>query len=97
VYFWHGVITNLLNPKAAVFYIAVLPGFIIAGDAVMTQTALLTTIYVGVATLVHCLVVLLGSHYHPVMQHPRNEKIARVFFTLALIAVALWFAVSTGA
>jgi threonine/homoserine/homoserine lactone efflux protein len=52
--FQRGLITNLLNPKAAVFYVAVLPGFIqTPGRSVFAQTLLLSLLYVAIATLVH--------------------------------------------
>src|SRR4051812_42465848 len=52
--FRRGLITNLLNPKAAVFYIAVLPEFIRSGaDTVMSQTLALSAVYVTVATIIH--------------------------------------------
>src|SRR5262245_30210344 len=37
-YFVRGLVTNLLNPKAAVFYVAVLPTFIQATQPVLAQT-----------------------------------------------------------
>ena len=41
-YFGRGLVTNLLNPKAAAFYIAVLPGFVSSGDPVLLQTLVIT-------------------------------------------------------
>src|SRR6185312_12391866 len=46
--FRRGLITNLLNPKAAVFYIAMLPEFIRDdGRTVLMQTVILSSVYVG--------------------------------------------------
>lgn len=60
--FRRGLITNLLNPKAAVFYIAVLPEFIQAdGRPLFAQTLLLSVVYVGIATLVHSGIVALAG------------------------------------
>ena len=52
--FRRGLITNLLNPKAAVFYVAVLPEFVqVDGGPVVLQTLLLSVVYVAIATAIH--------------------------------------------
>ena len=42
--FRHGLLTNLLNPKAGVFFIAVLPQFIHASDNVLTTTLIFAVV-----------------------------------------------------
>jgi threonine/homoserine/homoserine lactone efflux protein len=42
--FRHGLLTNLLNPKAGVFFIAVLPQFIDASDSVLTTTLIFAVV-----------------------------------------------------
>ena len=94
-YFIRGLMTNLLNPKAAVFYVAVLPTFVEAGKPVLAQTALLTAIYVAVATLVHAVIVILAGSLEPFLNDPRRERIARRVLSALLAVVALWFAWTT--
>lgn len=94
-YFTRGLVTNLLNPKAAVFYVAVLPTFIAEDRPVLAQTVTLTLIYVAVATLIHALIVALASQLEPLLNNPRIEKIARRSLSALLAAVAIWFAFST--
>ena len=60
--FRRGLITNLLNPKAAVFYVAVLPEFLNLGAGrIAAQTLTLSAIYVAIATLIHAGIVLFAS------------------------------------
>lgn len=47
--FVEGFLSNILNPKVVVFYVAVLPQFIAPGDPVFLTTAKLASIHVGVS------------------------------------------------
>lgn len=94
-YFMRGLVTNLLNPKAAVFYVAVLPTFIDAARPVLPQTISLTAIYVLVATLVHAAIVAAAGALEPFLNDPRREEIARRLLSALLACVAIWFGWST--
>ena len=94
--FRRGLITNLLNPKAAVFYVAVLPDFIQIGkDAVATQTLILSAMYVGIATAIHLVIVLLASRLQRVIAPPEHRRTVRRVLAMLLAAIAVWFAFST--
>lgn len=94
-YFVRGLVTNLLNPKAGIFYIAVLPGFMDADRPTITQALALTAVYVGVATLVHLVIVVLAGTLEPVLNDPRREQTARRVLSGLLALVAIWFAWTT--
>ncbi|WP_024574455.1 MULTISPECIES: LysE family translocator [unclassified Afipia] len=95
--FRRGLITNLLNPKAAVFYVAVLPDFIQIGKgSVAAQTLMLSAIYVGIATAIHLIIVLLASQLQSVIATPRLRRTVRRVLAVLLAAIAVWFALSTG-
>ena len=94
-YFIRGLMTNLLNPKAAVFYVAVLPTFVEPGRPVLAQTMLLTALYVAVATLVHVVIVLLAGVLEPFLNDPGRERVARRLLSAMLALVAVWFGWST--
>ena len=76
-YFARGLVTNLLNPKAAVFYVAVLPTFVEPDRPILMQTLMLSAVYVAVATIVHATIVLLAGTLEPFLNDPRRERIAR--------------------
>jgi threonine/homoserine/homoserine lactone efflux protein len=94
-FFWRGFIANILNPKAAVFYIAVFPAFIEASGNIFGQTIGLTIIYVTIATAIHCLIVALAGTAHGFFNHPVRFLVARRVMSLLLVAVAFWFAFET--
>ena len=93
-YFRRGLISNLFNPKAAVFYVAMLPGFL-PPDASPQQAVFLSMLYVLVATTVHAMVVLLAGTATPLLTNPAREQAARRISSLLLALVALWFAWKT--
>ncbi len=94
-HFVRGLLTNLLNPKAGAFYIAVLPTFMIPQLSPVPQAMVLTAIYVGAATLIHLAIVMLAGTLEPVLTDPRRERIARRVLSALLALVALWFAWAT--
>ena len=95
--FRRGLITNLLNPKAAVFYVAVLPEFIRPGaGSVMSQTLALSVVYVTIATVIHAGIVGLAGSMQSMVAASGGRRMVRRLLALALVVIAIWFALTTG-
>ena len=94
-YFARGLANNLLNPKAALFYVTVLPSFVVADRPAGLQTLVLTLVYVAVATAIHLGVVLAASLLQPLLGSGRWRAGLGVVFALLLLAIAAWLAVAT--
>ncbi len=95
--FRRGLITNLLNPKAAVFYVAVLPDFIRPGaGSVMSQTLALSAVYVTIATAIHASIVALAGSLQSMVAASNSRRLVRRLLALALVIIAVWFALTTG-
>lgn len=93
--FRRGLLTNLLNPKAALFYVAALPGFTDPVGPVLDETLILTAAYVTVATLIHAMIVTLAGSAHALLDNPDRSRLVRRVLSVALAFVALWFAWSS--
>lgn len=93
--FRRGLVTNLLNPKAGIFYVAVVPSFVVSAGHVMTQTLVLTGVFAAVATIIHTAIVLLASRLHDLVSDPSRRRPARRIMAIVLAAIAIWFAWST--
>lgn len=94
-HFRRGLITNLLNPKAGVFYVTVLPTFMSATAPPLPQALMLTAIYVAVATAVHAGIALVAGGIEPLLNTPATERRVRRGLSAMLALVALWFAWTT--
>lgn len=94
-HFRRGLVVNLLNPKAAAVFVVMIPSF--AGpDASVGALAGMTLAYLAIATLAHALIVAFAGNFQKAMADPRREVIVRRVFAVALAAVAIWFAFTSG-
>lgn len=94
-YFFRGLITNLLNPKAGLFYVVVLPGFVDSSTSVTGQLILLSIIYVMIASAIHAAIVILAGSFKQLLDNPDQSRIIRRSLSLILAGIALWFGWST--
>lgn len=95
-YFRRGLFVNLLNPKAGVFYVAMLPQFVNDAAPIVPQTITLSVIFVTIATIIHAgIVTLAGSAQRHLGTSENRRKVRRVL-AIALVLIAVWFAWSTG-
>lgn len=94
-WFRHGLLLNVFNPKAVVFFITVLPAYIDADFPVGPQTLLLSFSYVGIATGIHFAIVVLAGSAHEWLAEGRPQHLVRRIFAVMLAIIALWFLRST--
>lgn len=94
--FQRGLIANLLNPKALVFYLLVVGQFAnpMAGH-VWLQILILGSLHILVSLIVHVSIVLVADHMGSLLEKWRTSFVARLGFGLTLALVALWIAMST--
>ena len=94
--FRRGLIANLLNPKALVFYLLVVGQF---ADPrlghLWLQILLLGSLHILLSLIVHVTIVLVADHLGGLLEKWRTSFAARIGFGLALAIVALWIAMST--
>ena len=87
--FRRGLVTNLLNPKAMIFFVTILPGFLAEGDGVRVAL-FLSGLYLAIATLVHLGIVLAAGSLRGWLANPAVSVRMHHLQTLALIGVAVW-------
>ncbi|HKC62637.1 MAG TPA: LysE family translocator [Pyrinomonadaceae bacterium] len=81
-----GLLTNVLNPKVAIFYLAFLPQFISVSDSVFAKSILLASIHfvLGIAWL--SLVTLLLGRVRALLTRPRIKRAIEATTGAVLIA-----------
>lgn len=95
-HFSRGFLINALNPKAALFFVAVLPEFIDPAGSLPVQAALLTILSVVIATLIHAGIVLAAAPAHGLLTDPDRLKTLRRALSVLLVGIAVWLFVETG-
>lgn len=94
--FRRGLISNLLNPKALVFYMVVVGQFTAPEHGpIGMQILTLGGIHLLIAAIVHTLIVILGSTIGDIFDEWRSKTSVRLAFSLTLAGIALWIAFST--
>lgn len=89
--FRRGMVANLLNPKAALFYVTLLPGFIKSDHALPTAQALiLGTIHVAISICVHGAIVLGADRAARALDRARSQVWISRGLGVALAVVAAW-------
>lgn len=76
-FFLKGFITNLLNPKAGIFYLSVFPAVIDDDRSLLAQTAILLAVYVTIATVIHSGVVISADAIRPILENQGNATVIR--------------------
>ncbi len=89
-----GLLTNVLNPKVAVFYLAFLPQFIGPGDPVLAKSILLASIHFLEGLVWLSLVTLFVARLRPVLAQPRVQRALESVTGLVFIAFGVKLAVS---
>lgn len=96
--FRRGFVANLLNPKALVFYIAVVAQFATCEAwPVLVQLLILGGLHILVSVIIHSGLVLLGSSLGERIGRWRQLIWVRLGFALSLAAIAVWIAISVRA
>lgn len=96
--FRRGLIGNLLNPKAALLYVVLLPGFIRpALGSTLTQALTLGSLHVVVSVIVHTTIVLTAARAGGALLTRAQGPVLRAAMALGLVAIAVWTAWETRA
>ncbi len=95
-YFVQGFISNALNAKAYLFYAAILPQFLVTPEHPYRELAILTALYVAVATIIHAGIGLLAGSVSGWLAHSPAAMHLRRAMAIIIALAACWFFYSTG-
>ncbi len=94
--FWRGFMANVLNPKAAVFYVSLLPGFMnMERSAFWVQALILGTIHILVSVLIHSAIVLGAARAGALMENSPLKIAFRRAMAILIAIIAIWLAWET--
>ncbi|MDE2301486.1 MAG: LysE family translocator [Sphingomonadales bacterium] len=94
--FLAGFLVNLFNPKALIFYVAIIPPFLRGRQARLDEALRLAAVSVTIATAVHLAIVLGAGRAHDLASNPARSRITRRAIALVMLAIAGWLALGTG-
>jgi len=85
--FVQGFLSNLLNPKVAIFYLTLLPQFIRPGDSVLARSLLLAAVHVVIGLVWLILYAYFLGRLSPVLRRPRVRRALEGITGTLLIAI----------
>ena len=87
---------NVLNPKAAVFYVSLLPGFMnMERSAFWVQALILGSIHILVSILIHSAIVLGAARAGALMENSPLKIAFRRAMAVLIAIIAIWLAWET--
>lgn len=86
-----GFVINLLNPKAALFFVTVMSQFIPGGRPSFVQGLAMAATSVAIATTIHLALVLGAEHVRRALMVESRARTVRRGLALAMLGVAAWF------
>ena len=93
---WRGYLANILNPKAALFYVTLLPGFLREGYAPpAVQAGLFGLGHLIISGLVHSAIVLGAASAGAVLARTTGMAKVRKAMAIGIALVAVWLAWQT--
>lgn len=87
--FAKGLFSNLLNPKAGVFYISVLPQFIASGQSKLVMGLLLTSIHALITIVYFTLVITFVSKAKKFVSNQKVKSSLEFFSGIAVIGFGI--------
>lgn len=94
-HFRDGLMINLLNPKAGLFYLIVLPDYISPDLPSLPQAVALTAISVGIATGIHLGIVALAARAAVWLSNSGRTRLFRRALAVLLALIAIWLFLDT--
>ena len=85
-----GFVINALNPKAAFFYVTVLPEFISPEAPARSQALILALTSVLIATAIHLTLVTLAGSLRVFIENERQNRLIRRILAVGLGGVWIW-------
>ena len=86
-----GLLLNVINPKAFVFFMVVVPPFLTGGALQLRQAFALGLTSVGIATAVHLAIVFSAGHAHAWLSDTDRTRTVRRIMAAVMVGVAVWF------
>ena len=94
--FWRGFMANVLNPKAAIFYVSLLPGFMNVGRSPLwIQALLLGSIHIVISILIHGAIVIGAARAGAMLENSPRKVLFRRAMAVLIAIIAVWLAWET--
>jgi threonine/homoserine/homoserine lactone efflux protein len=94
--FAQGLASNLLNPKAYLFYVAVVPRFMQGLENTALEFGRLALLYVAIATVIHAAIAVAAGSISDWLRQSPSAVLLRKGLALVIAAAAVWFYISAG-